>query len=203
MDLGKITNKASNLEYKSGAEFMTDLKLMRDNCQLFCEGRFPTLPPLAHNLVSVADSLIKKWGKEIRACEDISGGVPSEKEQLGTKDEEKVEGKSSTTELPSRPIVTILRLENRLPEYIVDISRYAWAVNRTWCCGERFRMLFRNPQGQPGEYYGGVTAGSLPFDEHGMLPWEALRVTWDEDDGSDDNRINPWEAELPRGGNRA
>ncbi|RLN82089.1 hypothetical protein BBO99_00003186 [Phytophthora kernoviae] len=170
---------------------------------LFCEGRFPTLPPLAHNLVSVADSLIKKWGKEIRACEDISGGVPSEKEQLGTKDEEKVEGKSSTTELPSRPIVTILRLENRLPEYIVDISRYAWAVNRTWCCGERFRMLFRNPQGQPGEYYGGVTAGSLPFDEHGMLPWEALRVTWDEDDGSDDNRINPWEAELPRGGNRA
>ncbi|POM74825.1 Cytochrome p450 [Phytophthora palmivora] len=74
--------------------------------------------------------------------------------------------------LPTRSIVTILRLENRLPEYVVDISRYSWAVNR--------------------EYYGGVTAGSLPFNEHGMLPWESLRITWDEDDGSDDNRINPW-----------
>ncbi|KAG7402109.1 hypothetical protein PHYBOEH_005672 [Phytophthora boehmeriae] len=201
MDLGRITDKASKLEYKSGTEFMADLRLMRDNCQLFCEGRFPTLPPLAHNLVSVADSLMKKWGKEIRACED-SPIVLSENEQSGTK-EDKEEDKPFTTTLPSRPIVTILRLENRLPEYIVDISRYLWAVNRTWRCGEKFRMLFRNPQGQPGEYYGGVTAGSLPFDEHGMLPWEALRVTWDEDDGSDDNRINPWEAEIPRSGNRA
>lgn len=202
MDLGKMTVKAANLEYKTGTEFMTDLKLMRDNCQLFCEGRFPTLPPLAHNLVSIAGGLVKKWGKEIRACEDTSinaleavktdHSVPAQ-EQLPEEAEASI-----ATKLPTRSITTILRLENRLPEYVVDANRYVWAVNRTWHCGERFRMLFRDPQGQPGEYYGGITAGSLPFDQHGMLPWEALRVTWDEDDGSDDNRINPWEAEFPR-----
>ncbi|KAF1778581.1 WHIM2 domain [Phytophthora cactorum] len=199
MDLGKMTMKASKLEYKNAAEFMTDLRLMRDNCQLFCEGRFPTLPPLAHNLVYVADGQIKKWAKEIRACEvasDESSSVKTnssspEKKGASKQDESALE-KATPTELPTRSIVTILRLENRLPEYVVDISRYSWAVNRTWLCGEKFRMLFRDPQGQPGEYYGGVTAGSLPFDEHGMLPWESLRITWDEDDGSDDNRINPW-----------
>ncbi|KAG6975700.1 hypothetical protein JG688_00002120 [Phytophthora aleatoria] len=209
MDLGKMTMKASKLEYKNAAEFMTDLRLMRDNCQLFCEGRFPTLPPLAHNLVYVADGQIKKWAKEIRACEvasDESSSVKTnssspEKKGASKQDESALE-KATRTELPTRSIVTILRLENRLPEYVVDISRYSWAVNRTWLCGEKFRMLFRDPQGQPGEYYGGVAAGSLPFDEHGMLPWESLRITWDEDDGSDDNRINPWEAEFPRGGNR-
>ncbi|KAL4095628.1 hypothetical protein PRIC1_009001 [Phytophthora ramorum] len=208
MDLEKITSKASKLEYKNAVEFMTDLRLMRDNCQLFCEGRFPTLPPLAHNLVNVADGQIKKWGKEIRACEDNFDGSSSMKNSSTLSPEKKDAIKQDEldggkTELPARSIMTILRLENRLPEYIVDISRYAWAVNRTWHCGEHFRMLFRNPQGYPGEYYGGVTAGSLPFDDHGMLPWEALRITWDEDDGSDDNRINPWEAEFPRGGNRA
>ncbi|KAL3666523.1 hypothetical protein V7S43_008156 [Phytophthora oleae] len=210
MDLGKMTTKASKLEYNNSAEFMTDLRLLRDNCQLFCEGRFPTLPPLAHNLVYVADGQIKKWGKEIRACEGTSGesapakrGSTSSPEKVLDKQVEPESEKLAIAELPTRSIVTILRLENRLPEYVVDISRYSWAVTRTWHCGEKFRMLFRNPQGQPGEYYGGVTAGSLPFDEHGMLPWEALRITWDEDDGSDDNRINPWEAEFPRGGNRA
>ncbi|RLN95734.1 hypothetical protein BBJ28_00004235 [Nothophytophthora sp. Chile5] len=191
MDLGKIAKKVGKLEYKSGVEFMTDMKLMRSNCQLFCEGRFPTLPPLAHNLVTVADGLIKRWGKEIRACEEVSSEDVTAKASPEKK-EESTPTVPVSTELPNRPIVTILRLENRLPEYVVDISRYSWAVNRTWRSGEKFRMLFRNAQGQPGEYYGGVTAGSLPMNAHGMLPWEALRVTWDEDDGSDDNRINPW-----------
>ncbi|UIZ26710.1 hypothetical protein KXD40_001766 [Peronospora effusa] len=205
MDLGTMTEKASSLGYNNAAEFMSDLRLVRDNCQLFCEGRFPTLPPLAHNLVNVADGQIKKWGKEIRACEGTSN-EPSHVSKA-TMSLSSLENKSVWTshdkselenwELPTRSIVTILRLENRLPEYIVHASRYSWAVNRTWHCGEKFRMMFRNPQGQPGEYYGGVTAGSLPFDTHGMLPWESLRITWDEDDGSDDNCINPWEAEFP------
>ncbi|KAL8005359.1 putative bromodomain, DDT domain, DNA (cytosine-5)-methyltransferase 1, replication foci [Plasmopara halstedii] len=205
MDLKTITMKASNLEYKNAAEFMSDLKLMRDNCQLFCEDRFPTLPPLAHNLVYVADGQIKKWGKEIRACEDplVNTDNFSPEKKDASKSEKFEHDKASPTELPTRSIVTILRLENRLPEYVVDASRYLWAVNRSWQCGEDFRMLFRNSQGQPGDYYGGKTAGSLPFDAYGMLPWEALRVTWDEDDGSDDNRINPWEAEFSRGNSLA
>lgn len=205
MDLGKMTTKASKLEYKSAAEFMTDLRLMRDNCQLFCEGRFPTLPPLAHNLVYVADGQLKKWAKEIRACEGGSSELKTDmlSQEKKVKQDELEPDKLTPAGLPTCSIVTILRLENRLPEYVVDITRYSWAVNRTWHCGEKFRMLFRNPQGHPGEYYEGVTAGSLPFDEHGLLPWESLRITWDEDDGSDDNRINPWEAEFPRDGNRA
>lgn len=209
MDLEKITMKASNLEYKSVMEFMADLRLMRDNCQLFCEGRFPTLPPLAHNLVYVADNQIKKWGKEIRACEDVLGESSSAKidclspDKKGPSQPESEHERLKATEMPTRSIVTILRLENRLPEYVVDVSRYMWAVNRKWQCGEEFRMLFRKPQGQIGDYYGGKTAGSLPFNEHGMLPWESLRVTWDEDDGSDDNRINPWEAEFSRNDSRS
>ncbi|CAI5739273.1 unnamed protein product [Hyaloperonospora brassicae] len=208
MDLGKMAKKASELKYDTEAEFMADLRLIRDNCQLFCEGRFPTLPPLANNLVNVADAQIKKWGKEIRACEDThdnpslveknsaAPSSPEKKSESTNEDESIVDG----GKLPTRSIVTMLRLENRLTEYIVDTSRYLRAVNHTWRCGEKFRMLFRNPQGQPGEYYGGVTAGSLPFDKYGMLPWESLRITWDDDDGSDNNRINPWEAELTEAG---
>ncbi|TDH70587.1 uncharacterized protein CCR75_001862 [Bremia lactucae] len=203
MDLGTITAKASNLVYKNSVEFMADLRLMRDNCQLFCEGRFPTLPPLAHNLLYVADGHMKKWSREIHACEDASSessSIDTDKFSLDTESGFKLDESdheaSISSELPTRIIETVLRLENRLPEYVVDISRYSWAVNRRWRCGENFRMLFRNAQGQPGDYYNGVTAGSLPFNCHGLLPWESLRITWDEDDGSDDNCINPWEAEF-------
>lgn len=196
IDLGKIAKKARQLEYKRGSDLFEDMRLMCNNCELFCEGRFPMLPPLARNLLLMAQALLKKSAKEIDAAEraatsgeDPGSVVPKAEAQLK---------EASHTEPLTRSIVAILRLENRLPEYVVDVARYTAAVSRTWHAGDRFRMLFRNPQGVPGEYYFGVTAGSLPFDARGLLPWDALYVTWDEDDGGDNHRINPWEAEPVR-----
>lgn len=188
IDLGKMTKKAQQLQYRSGSDLFEDMKLMNNNCELFCEGRFPLLPPLARNLQIVAQSLLKKHAKEIHVCEQAVNG----EEGSGKSVQEATIGDNGD-EMPSRAIVAILRLENRLPEYVVDAARYLAVVNRTWHAGDRFRMLFRNRQGAgPGEYYFGVTAGSLPFDSRGLLPWDALFVTWDDDDGGDDHRINPW-----------
>lgn len=196
IDLGKIAKKARQLEYKRGSDLFDDMKLMCNNCELFCEGRFPMLPPLARNLLLMSQALLKKSAKEIGAVEHAitSGEGP---DAFALKAEKPVKAGADAAagdaaEPLKRPIVAILRLENRLPEYVVDVARYSAAVNRPWHAGDRFRMLFRNPQGMPGEFYFGVTAGSLPFDARGLLPWDALYVTWDEDDGGDDHRINPW-----------
>lgn len=202
MNFAAMTNKVKALEYRDAAQFQADVKLICSNCELFCEGRFPALPPLARNLVEMADGLVKRAMKEIRPCEKLisdanavatpSPEKPEKPARAAEKDQGGGESKESEEDAAVKPITAILRLENRLPEYVVDIKRYEAAVNRTWASGEKFRMLFRDPRGFPGEYYGGVAAGSLPFGANGLLPWEALRVTWDEDDGSDDSRINPW-----------
>ncbi|TMW68693.1 hypothetical protein Poli38472_006161 [Pythium oligandrum] len=216
MDLSKISAKIKGCEYKSVDSFLSDVKLMSSNCTVFCEGRFPALPPLARNLVDLAEGFVKKAQKELRSYEKAIQGdnavKPEEANGSATAENPtSANGKDTTgligdlatnvkkEEAPvvvKKDLVVILRLENRLPEYLVDLKRYETAVTRSWHCGEKFRILFRNPQGFPGEYYGGVTAGSLPFASNGLLPWEALRVVWDEDDGSDDSRINPWEAEI-------
>lgn len=220
MNLALLTEKVKNGVFQNSAEFLADVKLICTNCELFCEGRFPALPPLARNMLLMAEGLIKRSIKEIRIYEqainrspgltsspDISESSPdktSAKLNSHAKPEpdnkvivngnfsNKTEGANSESISTPKEVVAILRLENRLPEYVVDMKRYEAAITRSWFAGERFRMLFRNPQGFPGEYYGGVTAGSLPFAANGLLPWDALRVTWDEDDGSDDSRINPW-----------
>ncbi|KAH9137482.1 hypothetical protein LEN26_005713 [Aphanomyces euteiches] len=184
MDLSKIARKVKNDEYNTVEAFVQDVKLMADNCALFCEGRFPTLPPMARQLVSLCESLVKKYGAEIKSA-------------LGNVEEQRAQSAKSgqDSQIPSKMVI-LIRLENRLPEFIVDSQRYEAAISRPWKSGDKVRVLFRDPQGMPTEYFGGVAAGSLPFDRNGFLPWEALRVTWDEDDGSDSNRVNPWEAEL-------
>ncbi|DBA00739.1 TPA: hypothetical protein N0F65_001210 [Lagenidium giganteum] len=196
MDISKMETKTRQLAYRQSSEFLADAKLICSNCELFCEDRFPMLPPLARNLVELTEGWLRKLVKELRACE----------KELSVDDGGASSGASQSTAAPKsenakpqdipREIIAILRLENRLPEYVVDVQRYENAVSRQWQPGERFRILFRSPQGFPGDFYGGVTAGSLPFGDNGLLPWEALRVTWDEDDGADDSRINPWEADI-------
>lgn len=216
MNLALLTEKVKSGVFQNSAEFLADVKLICSNCELFCEGRFPALPPLARNVLLMAEGLIKRSIKEIRVYEQaIIGSTSSPNKSIASPDKTTAKvpesdkkitvngdtGNKAETVKPEnvstpKEVVAILRLENRLPEYVVDMKRYEAAITRSWRAGERFRMLFRNPQGFPGEYYGGVTAGSLPFAANGLLPWDALRVTWDEDDGSDDSRINPWYSSL-------
>ncbi|GLD95036.1 hypothetical protein PINS_up003661 [Pythium insidiosum] len=208
MDLSKVHVKARKCEYASAADFLDDIRLICNNCELFCEGRFPDLPPLARNLVDLAEAMVKKSQKEIRSIEQAMKGSDTKRVE-----NERGSGNVAMTGTPTKTsdraddtpedvarhrdeLLVVWRLENRLPEYVVDLKRYEAAVARTWKCGERFRMLFRDPKGFPSEYYNGSTAGSLPFTSNGLLPWEALRVVWDEDDGSNDSRLNPWEIEV-------
>ncbi|RHY33783.1 hypothetical protein DYB32_001415 [Aphanomyces invadans] len=189
MDLSKISQNVHDGKYKTVDEFVGDVKLMADNCQLFCEGRFPTLPPMARHLVTLCQNLVKKHASELKAA---AGDIAREqRKDVATT----MVRTNNNDKLPTR-LVFIIRLENRLPEYIIDSKRYESAIRRAWKSGDRVRILYRDPKGNPTEYYTGVAAGSLPFDQHGLLPWEALRITWDEDDGTDDNRVNPWYVEA-------
>ncbi|KAF0683469.1 Aste57867_24503 [Aphanomyces stellatus] len=184
MDLSKIANKVKTEKYNNVKDFVDDLKLMADNCSLFCEGRFPTLPPMARHLVTICEALVKKYSSELKAA--IGNSNEANLTAVGTEIDSKISDK----------LIFVVRLENRLPEFIVDAKRYEFAINRPWKSGEKVRILFRDPKGIPTEYFSGVAAGSLPYDVNGFLPWEALRITWDEDDGSEDSRVNPWEAEV-------
>ncbi|OQR96181.1 hypothetical protein THRCLA_07361, partial [Thraustotheca clavata] len=185
MDLSTMTVNIKLEKYATSAAFLADIKLIAKNCKLFCDGRFPTLPPMANALVSLAESLVKKHAAELRAPEN---GGPRPR---GRPPKVVVVEKPKPDPIPAT-ITVSLRLENRLPEFIVDWNRYEVAVNRSWKSGEKVRILFRDAHGKPTEHFEATTAGSLSFLDNGLLPWEALRVVWDEDDGSDDSRVNPW-----------
>ncbi|RHY37731.1 hypothetical protein DYB25_011968, partial [Aphanomyces astaci] len=72
MDLGKIAAQIKDGKYSSVDAFVRDVTLMADNCQLFCEGRFPTLPPMAWHLVTLCQSLVKKYAVELKGASTSS-----------------------------------------------------------------------------------------------------------------------------------
>uniref|UniRef100_K3WQ51 Bromo domain-containing protein n=1 Tax=Globisporangium ultimum (strain ATCC 200006 / CBS 805.95 / DAOM BR144) TaxID=431595 RepID=K3WQ51_GLOUD len=135
MNFGKMMEKAKTLQYQSASELLADVKLICNNCELFCEGRFPALPPLARNLVEMAEGLVKRSNKDIRACEKSMGNadatlspekVVKSPETSGESKEAADKEMSSGDQVDTtKPITAILRLENRLPEYVVDMKREA------------------------------------------------------------------------------
>lgn len=53
MDLNKIRKRCSNCRYRSVEGFKRELALVASNCRLYCQDKFPTLPPTADAIVKV------------------------------------------------------------------------------------------------------------------------------------------------------
>ena len=53
MDLNKLWKRCSACRYKSLEDFKRDLALVASNCHLYCQDKFPTLPPAADAAVEV------------------------------------------------------------------------------------------------------------------------------------------------------
>merc|ERR1711920_826714 len=93
----------------------------------------------------------------------------------------------------SPPKVVVLRLENRLPEFLVNSKKYQKDfLSRTWAPGMRFRVMFRKLNGAPDSYYQGIITGSLPYLKENnfesgrgnLVPWGSLLIEWDPTDNS-------------------
>lgn len=53
MDLSKLWKRCSGCRYRSVDDFKRDLNLIASNCRLYCEDKFPSLPPAADAAVQV------------------------------------------------------------------------------------------------------------------------------------------------------
>ena len=55
-----MRNKAKEFSYSSREPFLEDIRLIRDNCIKFCEGRFPNMPPVADELLAEAQDKVAR-----------------------------------------------------------------------------------------------------------------------------------------------
>lgn len=53
MDLSKLWRRCSICRYKTVEDFKCDLELVASNCRLYCQEKFPSLPPAAEASVKV------------------------------------------------------------------------------------------------------------------------------------------------------
>lgn len=53
MDLSKLWRRCSICHYKTVEDFKRDLGLVASNCRLYCQDKFPSLPPAAEASVKV------------------------------------------------------------------------------------------------------------------------------------------------------
>ncbi len=67
--------QARDFSYSHRDGMMGDIRLIKDNCHLFCESRFPNLPPLADKLVDEAQKLVDKCAplSLLLCCSDLPG----------------------------------------------------------------------------------------------------------------------------------
>lgn len=189
MDLSLVKGKVEDNTYVSVDSFLFDIELIRSNCQQYCETRFPTLPPMAEHVYDIAMLQARKLEKRLQ------------KTAAHPVDDSKLEEMGADT----APKVVVLRLENRLPEFLVNTKKYSEDfLQRKWISGMPFRVMFRKLDGAPDSYYKGIVTGSMPYlhDDHDdpkrcLVPWESLMIEWDPSEGSsaNDGRINPWEIE--------
>ncbi|KAL9679853.1 hypothetical protein QQ045_017724 [Rhodiola kirilowii] len=69
MDLSTIREKVRKLEYKSSEEFRHDVWQITYNAHMYNDGRNPSIPPLADQLLELCDILIDEHGAELEEVE--------------------------------------------------------------------------------------------------------------------------------------
>ncbi|MCO5553715.1 hypothetical protein L7F22_007241 [Adiantum nelumboides] len=69
MDLSTIREKARNLSYKSRSQFRRDVFQIAKNAHIYNDIRNPQIPPLADNLLSLCDRLLKEKTRDLAEAE--------------------------------------------------------------------------------------------------------------------------------------
>jgi hypothetical protein len=72
MDLKRMMSKAQSYSYCSHRGWLEDLRLVRDNCHLFCATRHPDLPPIADQLLARGEALA---GEDSGTLQTLEGQV--------------------------------------------------------------------------------------------------------------------------------
>jgi hypothetical protein len=72
MDLKRMMSKAQSYSYCSHRGWLEDLRLVRDNCHLFCATRHPDLPPIADQLLARGEALA---GEDSGILQTLEGQV--------------------------------------------------------------------------------------------------------------------------------
>ncbi|KAL9680493.1 hypothetical protein QQ045_018372 [Rhodiola kirilowii] len=79
MDLSTIREKVRKLEYKSSEEFRHDVWQITYNAHMYNDGRNPSIPPLADQLLELCDILIDEHGAEL---EDVESSINNRYSQV-------------------------------------------------------------------------------------------------------------------------
>ena len=73
MDLSTMMSKAESYCYSSRDGWLEDLRLVRDNCHLFCATQHQDLPPIADELLARGETLARKDLDAVRTLEEQVG----------------------------------------------------------------------------------------------------------------------------------
>jgi hypothetical protein len=100
MDLKSVMSKAQSYSYCSHHGWLEDLRLVRDNCHLFCATRHPDLPPIADQLLARGEALA---GEDSGTLQTLEGQVAQrERERAHVRESKKERDRKRERELEQR-----------------------------------------------------------------------------------------------------
>jgi hypothetical protein len=100
MDLKRMMSKAQSYSYCSHRGWLEDLRLVRDNCHLFCATRHPDLPPIADQLLARGEALA---GEDSGTLQTLEGQVAQrERERARVRESKKERDRKRERELEQR-----------------------------------------------------------------------------------------------------
>jgi hypothetical protein len=107
MHLTEMTRKVKNGAYTSLERFLADVELIRANCELYCEGRYPALIPLAQALYDTAAGVIDKLREEYGASQVT--GVEADAMEVADQNGSEVGATASAASQQTQQLQTALK----------------------------------------------------------------------------------------------
>ena len=202
MTFETINEKAWKNEYTSMMQFILDVQLIKDNCQLYCENKFPDMVTLADKLYNEVVGLSKLFDDEIlvRGYKPVVGDAHVD--ENGTRNDDKEVNKVFAI---GNKFTVCMRLDRRCPKFLVPLGSYLLNLDSLMAEGKFTATTYGTDQSGAciKQDSSGTVVGHKPFEvstSHkitNILPWRWLAVEWiDVDDAQDKYRgehINHWD----------
>ena len=203
MTFETINEKAWKNEYTSIMQFILDVQLIRDNCQLYCENKFPAMVTLADKLYAEVLALSRLFEDEVlvRGYKPVVGDGHSIDNNAKKDDVEKIKKIFSV----GNKFTICMRLDRRCPKFLVPLGTYLLNLDSLMAEGKFTTTTYGTDtngacikQDSSGTIVGHKTfEASTSHKITNILPWRWLAVEWiDVDDAQDKYRgeyINHWD----------
>ena len=197
IDLSEIERRIDSGSYLSREKptdtamdaFMRDIRLLRENCELYCAERYPAVVAQARILYDRVAVLAQKYSPD--ACIE---GRQQKKQPQQQQQEGEMEKKNST-----ETFTVCARLVGRARDanFLVPLRRY-----RSTLGAQRRFVRESHVVVQEYEHCGsGVLVDVAPLRPDGLVPWRWLSIDWANDlQGVRlPARVNPWEIAVYAG----